>query len=198
MATSSTKPICVVCNKEMRTYLCDGCSQRFCGKHLDEHRKNLEKQFEQIEINHDELRQILNDSRKHPLMNEINQWEIDSIDKIKQTANQCRERFINYTKWSFLHIENKLNYLGEQMKEMRDESDFNDMDLEQFQQKLNQLQEELLQPADLFIEQQSTSFLNFIFLDIRRSKENDLFSYLVFEKEVGRKSLEILIIEQHI
>ena len=76
----------------MATCLCDGCSQRFCGKHLDEHRKNLEKEFDQIETNHDELRQMFND-QKHSLMNEI---------------DQCREQLINYIKFVFLDIEKKI------------------------------------------------------------------------------------------
>ena len=67
---------CVICNKEMRTYLCDGCSQRFCLKHLDEHRKHLEKEFDQIETEHDEFRQMINehkqDSTMHPIIEFIN------------------------------------------------------------------------------------------------------------------------------
>ena len=165
---TSTKTICVRCNKEMRTYLCDGCSQRFCLKHLDEHRKNLEREFDQIETNHDELRQMINeqkrDSTKHPLINKIDQWERNSIEKIKQTAQQCRDKLHNQTNSFLLEIENKLYHLAQQMKELRQDNEFNDLDLDQVRQQLKQLKQQLLQPENIFIKQHSMSFINFISL----------------------------------
>ena len=173
MATS-IKTICVVCNKEMRTYICDGCSQRFCHKHLDEHRTNLEKEFDQIETDHDELRQMFNEQkenpRTHPLIQEIDQWETTSINKIQQTANQCREDLTNHINSFLLGLENKLNNLAREIKVMRQENEFNDLDIEQLKENLKQLQEELLQPPNLFIEQQSTSFINCISVRISSSK----------------------------
>ena len=54
MATASTRTICAACNKEKITFPCEGCSQRFCRKDLDEHQKDLEKQLNHIENDHDQ------------------------------------------------------------------------------------------------------------------------------------------------
>ena len=72
------------------------------------------------------IRQNLHDQRtdptKHPLIKQINLWEEDSIQKIKQTAEQCRERLMNYFNIFFLGKEKQLNDLAEQIKEMRHEN----------------------------------------------------------------------------
>ena len=139
MTTTSNKTICVICNKERITYACDGCSQRFCRKHLDEHLKNLGEQLEQIGNDHDQLRQNLDQQKtnptKHPLIEQINQWENDSIDKIKQTAQLCREKLINYSNKSLLETEKKLNDLAQQIKEMRHENEFNEIHLNHLTEK---------------------------------------------------------------
>ena len=181
MATLLTETVCVVCNKERRTYLCDGCSQRFCREHLDEHQKNLEQGFDQLTTNHDELRQMINDrkqhSRKHPIIKEIDQWEINAIEKIKQTANQCRERVINLTGSSIVEIEGKLDQLAQQMTKMRQEKEFNDLDLYRLKQQLNQLQNELIQLSNLCIRQQATAFIHLI--SIERSTRRYCFLLVV-------------------
>lgn len=169
MSTASTmKTICVTCNKEMRTYLCDGCSQRYCRKHLDEHHNDLERQFDQLETHHDELRAMIiqqkQDRREHSIMKEIERWEIDSIEKIKQTAEQCRERLIKYIDSFCLKTEKKLSVLASDMKERRHENEFNDLDLDQLKQKLHEIEAEFVQPMDLIIEKQPTSFISFISL----------------------------------
>lgn len=169
MATAtSMKTICVVCNKEMRTYLCDGCSQRFCRKHLDEHHNDLARQFDGLEMHHDELRariiQQREDGKQHRIMNEIERWESESIEKIKQIADQCRERLIKYIDWFCLRMEKKLSILARDMRERRHENEFNDLDLDQLKQKLKEIETNILQPMDMIIEKQPTSFISSISL----------------------------------
>ena len=123
MATSSTQTICSICVEKKPTYLCDGCSQRFCFSDLIKHRENLGRQFDRIGIEHDEFREVINDLRdnpvKHPLIKEIDQWEIISIDRIGQVANECRGNFFKYTKSFLSTLIRKLDQWTEQMKEIR-------------------------------------------------------------------------------
>ena len=48
-----------------------------------------------------------------------------------------------------------LTNLTDQLKEIRQENDFNESDLYQFQEKLKQLREELAKPLNVSIEQRS-------------------------------------------
>ena len=90
MATTSLKTNCVLCNKSKITYICQGCSQHFCLDHLPEHRKNLGQQLEQIQNDHDQLRQDFmeqpSDRMKHPLSKQIDQWEKKSIAKNQRNS----------------------------------------------------------------------------------------------------------------
>jgi hypothetical protein len=102
MATSIIKNHCIICGKEIKALCkCEGCSQTFCFNHVDDDRQQLNKQLDEIEVTRDLFRQTLTeqtlDRQKHPLIEQINQWEEDSIDKIKQIAEEARQSIIKYT-----------------------------------------------------------------------------------------------------
>lgn len=171
--------------------MCDGCSARFCLVDLVKHRENLREEFDRVGIERDQLREMINDSRdnpvKYPLMKEIDQWEDVSIERIRQMANECRENFFEYTK-TFSSISlGKLDQWTKEMIEIRREENFNDLILHQMKQKLNQLQMEFIQPTDLILARQPTSFLTFISLRVKSSKIS--FCFLP-SKEIRRKGSE--------
>ena len=161
MTSASNKTICFTCNKEKITYACQGCSQRFCLSDLPKHRQDLSQELDQIENEYDQFRQNLNDQisdpNSHPLMKEINQWESESIEKIKQTAEQRRQKCINYFKELYLRIETKFRSVAEQIREMHQEDEFNEIDLIHLKDKLEALQKELQQPMNVPIDQPSIS-----------------------------------------
>ena len=71
------------------------------------------------------------------------------------------------------HIEIKLNKLTNELRESRQENDFNEINLRHFQEELDKLTEELTKPPNISIKQQSTSFINEIFVIIPFSKGNN-------------------------
>ena len=78
MTTTTTwKAICILCEKIKMTYTCEGCSERFSIDHLLQHRTNIEQKFDQLQNDHDQLRQQINDlesdGTKHPLVQRIEQ-----------------------------------------------------------------------------------------------------------------------------
>jgi outer membrane murein-binding lipoprotein Lpp len=168
MATSNVKIQCFSCCKETRTFICAGCSQHFCLNDLTIHLQKLREDLDKIENEHDQFRQKFNDQKEDPkqcpLIKEVDQWEEDSINKIKQTAEQCRKRLINYKNIFIIEIEKKLNDLAKEIIQIRQENQFNEIDLDQFKEKLNKLKEELDKPSNVSIEQQPSSFINKIFL----------------------------------
>jgi len=101
MATSRIKSRCVICGKEKASVRCEGCSQTFCYRHINDHRQQLNKQLDEIEVTRDLFRQTLSqqtlDLKKHPLIQQINKWEQDSIRIIKQTAEDSRQLIFQHT-----------------------------------------------------------------------------------------------------
>ena len=82
----SAKTQCSTCEKKT-TFHCTGCSKNLCLNCLTKHVETLSTQLDEIEYGHDQFRQKLNDQKddpnKHSLIQQINKWEKDSINKIK-------------------------------------------------------------------------------------------------------------------
>jgi len=170
MATATGKTRCVMCGKEKATLKCGGCSRDFCYNHWDIHRQELNKQLDEIELNRDLFRQSLTQHVEQPnnntLMQQIDQWEQNSIEIIQQTAEQARQILIKNTKRYIHEIEIKLNKVTNQLRESRDEDDFNEINLCQFQEELNRLTEALNKPSTVSIREDSTPFINKISVEI--------------------------------
>jgi hypothetical protein len=168
MATPNVKTQCSICKEEKSTFLCRGCEKDFCFDHLTEHRQLINTQLHYIQNDYNEFKQLIidlkNNPEQHSLIKRIDQWEINSIQKIKQRAKECREILINYTNENINQIENKLDNRNEQLISNEKKNDFNEIDLGQFKDKLEKLKRELNQPTNISIEQQTHSFINQIYL----------------------------------
>ncbi|CAF3884265.1 unnamed protein product, partial [Adineta steineri] len=164
MAAANIRVQCSICNKGNTTYICRGCSKDFCFQHLTEHRQILQRQLDEIINDHDQFRQTIiehkQDSLNSSVIQQINQWEKNSMEKIQQTAQQCREKVIKLTQKSINDIEKKFIELSQKLKEIREENEFNEIDLYHFQLKLTQITEEFLQPSNISIRQDSKEFIN--------------------------------------
>jgi hypothetical protein len=78
MATSTPKRLCFLCEKPKVTYSCSGCEKHFCFEHLSEHRTKIEQEFDQLQNNHDQIREQINGLKinptKHSFNKQIDQW----------------------------------------------------------------------------------------------------------------------------
>jgi hypothetical protein len=164
MATTPGRTQCITCGKEKVTSKCSGCFQDFCYNHLGDHRQELNKQLDEIEVNRDLLRQSLTQqierANNNILIQQIDQWEQNSIKIIQQTAERARQILIGNTNKRIYQIELKLNKLNNQLRESRQENDFNEINLSQFQEELSRLTKELTSPSTVSIREDSTSFIN--------------------------------------
>ena len=203
MAATNSKRECFSCKKVTRTFNCDGCSQNFCTDCLTKHLQELKKNLHTIETDYDQFRQKLNDQKKDPkkrsLIQQVDQWEEESINKIKQTALQCRQKLINYTNKFIGNSENKLNDTTKQIKQLSQENQFNETDLEELKEKLRVLKEELDKPPNVLVQQQqqqqqqqSVTFINKLFVTIPFEKGNIFeFGDLVSVTEMGISRIQL-------
>jgi hypothetical protein len=185
MATGISKAHCVKCGKERSTLKCAGCSQDFCYNHLTDHRQEISEQLDEIEMNRDLLRQTINEqtnkSKQHSLIQQIDQWEKDSIHIIEQTAKECRDLLFQHTAKYINQIEINLAKLTDEMREIRKENDFNEIDLIQLKNKLSQLATELDKPPNVSVQQRSPTLINKICIVV--SSRKFVFLILVLIRE---------------
>jgi len=170
MATAIGKTHCVKCGKDKATLRCGGCLQEFCYKHVIDHRQELNKQLDEIENNRDTFKQLFNQyiqqTNNNTLIQQINQWEQNSIKKIQQIGEEARQVAVKNTNEYIHQIEIKLNKLTEELRESREEEDFNETNLRQYQEELNRLTKELSKLSNISIREDSKSFINKIALTV--------------------------------
>ncbi|CAF1490174.1 unnamed protein product [Adineta steineri] len=164
MAMKTNRTQCVICNKDKITYLCEGCLKNFCLMDLTKHRQILNEELHHIINDYNQFKQGFNEQKPSPhdlsLINEINQWEMDSIIKIQQKARDCREIVIKSSQTCINDIEKKFNDLNEQLKQFQQENEFNEINLEYLRNELIKMREEFYHPSVISIEQDSQPFIN--------------------------------------
>ena len=155
----------MTCGKEKVTYKCDGCSQNFCLNHLGEHHQSHIKQLDDLENHRNLFRQTLSERSNHPqrnrLIKQIDQWETNSINKVQTAAEESRQLVLQHVTGHVDELEMKLRELTEELKRIREEDDFNEIHINQFQRKLQKLEEQLNRPTNISLrEENSSAFVN--------------------------------------
>lgn len=142
--------LCDVCNKAAGIYDCRDCQRTFCKNHVTEHNLELSKQMDDIYNQHDLLKEQL--SNRHPLILEINNWEQESIEKIRNVAEKARHEFDK------LFIDNKelittqLEEISTQLETYKQTDDYTEKNLTEWRQALENLQKELSTPSNIHLE----------------------------------------------
>ncbi|CAF3325377.1 unnamed protein product [Rotaria socialis] len=156
---------CFICKKErFNLYLCDGCSEKFCSQDLAKHHQEHVLELEKIVTDSDTFQQNMSEQEEDlnhcSLIKQVNEWEHESIMKIKQTAEDCRQRLIKSTDDNIVEIKKKLNQFITDLRKMRDDDDFNEIHLNKLRVLLKELKKKLEQPQNVSILEESTSFIN--------------------------------------
>ncbi|CAF1557116.1 unnamed protein product [Adineta steineri] len=176
MAMIDNKTLCFKCNKNKITYPCEGCSQYFCLMDLTEHRQILNDELNHIINDYDQFKTRFNEQKPNSddlsLINQINQWEINSIEKIKQKAKDCMEIVIECSQTFLNDIEREFNDLNEQIQK---ENEFNEINLEYLRNQLMKMTQELNHPSSISIQQNLQPFINDISIILSKNKKKNIF-----------------------
>jgi len=165
---------CAICAKDKATLRCGGCLQEFCHHHIGNHRQDLSNQFDELQMNGDLFRQTLmemtTNSQKNLLMQQIDDCQCESINKIRQTADETRQLILKYTDTYTGEIQVKLNQLTVKLRQSRQEDNFNEIHLRRFREELARLTTELSKTPYISIKEDSISLINKICVDILSGK----------------------------
>jgi hypothetical protein len=156
MTTPIDKLQCVTCGKEKSSIRCEGCSQPFCYNHFGEHRQTFSTELKEIDETCEQFQQTLTKlttkPQKHPLFQQIDQWERDSITKVQQTAEEARQILSKYLPAHITIAAENLNKFNNQIRKSREDNDFFETDIQQWKEQLTILKEKLRTPANILIE----------------------------------------------
>ena len=153
---TSTKGLCVVCNKAAGLYVCQECQRPFCKKHVAEHNLELAKQMDDVCNTHDLLQQEINEksvtSNQHPLMMQINEWENECVKKIRNEAEKARKELEQHLTSNKKLITRELETISSQLKRYKETDDYSEKDLVSWKQALKKLKAQLLTPPCIRLE----------------------------------------------
>ncbi|UJR17818.1 hypothetical protein I4U23_004717 [Adineta vaga] len=147
---------CCVCLAESRssikdirgTNICGGCAKRFCNGHYKNHRADIDKQFQHLGEEHDLLAEQLNhitsiDPMTLPLMEEINRWEVETIDQVRLAATSARQNIVKLLQQDNDVIKNQFKTFTNELKEKESKSEYDEIDIEEIKAKLSELKQQI-------------------------------------------------------
>ncbi|CAF1084839.1 unnamed protein product [Adineta steineri] len=169
--TTKTKILCSTCQKAAGVLTCPGCNNAFCSRHVTEHRQQLNRQMDEIGANHDQLKQLIVEQEAqptcHPLMEQIDKWEQESITKIHQAADDARKQILTIICTHRTQVTDNLAVLTQELSRARDEDDYVETELNEWIEKLDQLKIDLNAAQALHFDQDDseTSLISKIYID---------------------------------
>ncbi|CAF3269354.1 unnamed protein product [Rotaria sp. Silwood2] len=147
---------CSICQKNAGKCMCDGCKNYYCVKHFNQHRQQLSMDFDdKVVRTHDELMEQMDRANQSKaaaseLFDEIDRWEIVTIDKVYKAAEQARHQLTQLLTRDKDALTNDFEIMTKEIRNRRDEDDFDENDIERLRQKINQIQislQEFIRPT---------------------------------------------------
>ena len=133
--------------------MCEGCQQRYCVPHFIEHRHHLAKQMDQIVQDRNILKEDLTgNSRDHPLISHVNEWEQKSLKMICEVAKQARTDIQRWVQQARSNLNRSLDGLTEELKVRREEDNYTEKDLDRWIEQLQKLRQQLDQPSSIALQ----------------------------------------------
>jgi hypothetical protein len=143
--------------KQAAVYSCHGCSKNFCGNHVADHRRKLGEEMNEIISEHDHLKNIFtqhtSNPNLHPSIQQVDEWENESIVKIQQKAKELREQLLQLTTTQIIELSKRLEPFSEQLSKGRELDDFIETDLNFWKAKLNFIKSDLTSPLKFAMHQ---------------------------------------------
>jgi hypothetical protein len=130
---------CATCRKGGDVFMCRGCRQVFCAKHVDEHREKLSKEVENLAEDHERLQRDLNrDNEEQLLLSIINTWEQESIERINLTAETARAGLRQWIDRNNIEIKIPLERITNEIRSCQQADDYTETDLRRWIQQLEE------------------------------------------------------------
>jgi hypothetical protein len=158
MASTSTRKQCANGDgcKQAGIAHCEGCSNMFCGKHFNDHRRLLGEELNVIFSGCNEIKDTLNHQtakpETHPFIKQIDEWENKSIAAIQQRAKELRQQLLQSSVGHRNEVSKKLRQLCEQSNEALEHDSFSETDLRQWKKVLEELKADLSSPPTISID----------------------------------------------
>jgi hypothetical protein len=118
---------------------------------------------------------ISKEQQQHALIQQVNDWECNAMNQIRQTAEESRRLIREHTTDRVSQVEEKLLKLTDQLRLSREKNHFIPQTVSQWQADLVQLSKQLIAPSSITVREISSPLVTDIFVDIPGKDSNDLY-----------------------
>ena len=200
MSSTPMKRICAAgdsCNQRAIAY-CEGCEQRYCPRHFEEHRNLLQDNMTRLIQEHDDIKNSLEKQRNtgeiYQPLKRICDWEQKSIVKIKERANELRIELGKYAETHNEEFKQKFEILSKQINEYRQNCDFIESDLYRLKQEINDLKLNFTSSIIVQIEQHDgVTLVENIKVTLVKQKTNELFEEIYDNRVAIEQNGQLII-----
>jgi hypothetical protein len=199
MATSKQ---CSICNK-LGPMHCTGCDEYFCSKDFKTHREGIFNEMDKIVEERNRLQDVINNTvqsndQQNPVIEQINQWQNNIIEKVKQVAAQARQQAIQLLNSKRMKINTEFNDFSQELAHLKESEDYVEHDLRRLNQMISQFEQDLRQSTQqttieihteqsdeinwdslIYVEEKETSTNNQQRQQQAASKLNSYFSWVI-------------------
>ncbi|CAF1226495.1 unnamed protein product [Adineta steineri] len=138
-SVNNISKICATCRKGGDVFMCRGCRQTFCAKHVDEHRKKLSKEVDKLAEEHELLgRNMIRDSEVQLLVSIIDTWEQESIARINLAAETARTDLQKWTDRNNIEVKIPFERITNEVRSCQQADDYTETDLKRWIQQLEE------------------------------------------------------------
>lgn len=135
---------CVKCNKNGGILLCNGCNQYLCFEHVNQHKNEIEQNFEDLIRDEDQFEKDLSSKDdKHLLFDQIDQWRKDSIEQIKEIAKKAKEDLRELLKQSNENLLKDLINLRKNIHLLKQSNDLSEIQLKKLTNQFHQFKSQI-------------------------------------------------------
>jgi methyl-accepting chemotaxis protein len=146
----TTSKRCSACNKELGPMHCTVCDEYFCSKDFKTHREGIFTEMDKIVEERNRLQDVINNTvqsndQQNPVIEQINQWQNNIIEKVKQVAAQARQQAIQLMNYKLIKINTEFKDFSQELAHLKESEDYVEPDLRQLNQMISQFEQILRQ-----------------------------------------------------
>lgn len=141
---------CSICRKNAGTSFCPGCQAYFCDKDFKNHRGILIRNLNEIKTNQNDLQGKIKKvkSQKQPsnlFLTRIDEWQQQTIEKVKQTAQQVRQQITKVMNTKRDEITKEFQILTQDLEHLKETESVLEPDLTRLRKQIDQLDRDVEQ-----------------------------------------------------
>ncbi|CAM4845007.1 unnamed protein product [Rotaria magnacalcarata] len=187
--SANRKKPCAICSESAGILTCIGCQQAFCGKHVSEHRQKLAVELDHILQDHDLIQhRIKTISTNYSLLEQINRWEENCIERIKVAADTARENLGELLNQSKEKLTTTSYDLAVDLRSSLEADDYSENDIIRWTQKLSALELEIKTPSTIRIIENKRAIIRLINIESNESTNENL--AIIQQQPILKKDLE--------